>query len=183
MTVFLASLLTSIEQFVFLVLTQRRYTRVSIKAFNIYQLRHPRNRRRWRPKIRTRERDRQAAKKAAVYYGVNLSRNSGRVLCWNSATRIWSSSYSATTQSAWSTDTPLMTGKFGNNAVQYPAKEFLLLILLTFVHCRMFEQYVSFFAKYTSMISMPFLLGFYLTIIAGRWWQQYLTIPWPDRTM
>lgn len=33
------------------------------------------------------------------------------------------------------------------------------------------------------MISLPFLLGFYLTIVAQRWWQQYLVIPWPDRLM
>lgn len=33
------------------------------------------------------------------------------------------------------------------------------------------------------MISLPFLLGFYLTIVAARWWQQYLVIPWPDRLM
>lgn len=80
-----------------------------------------------------------------------------------------------------------MTGKFGNtlqkNAAGNIAKEFLVIWLFIAGICRMFEQYVSFFAKYTSMISMPFLLGFYLTIIAGRWWQQYLTIPWPDRTM
>lgn len=44
-----------------------------------------------------------------------------------------------------------------------------------------FQSWIVFFQRYTSMVSVPFLLGFYLTIIANRWWQQYLTIPWPDR--
>lgn len=29
-------------------------------------------------------------------------------------------------------------------------------------------------------IPLSFLLGFYVVIVIGRWWSQYLTIPWPD---
>lgn len=46
---------------------------------------------------------------------------------------------------------------------------------------RFFERSREFFKKYTDNLSVPFLLGFYITTVAGRWWQQYLTIPWPDR--
>ena len=37
---------------------------------------------------------------------------------------------------------------------------------------RFFESSQVFFKTYTKMISLPFLLGFYVTIVAGRWWQQ-----------
>ena len=27
---------------------------------------------------------------------------------------------------------------------------------------------------------MSFVLGFYVTIVVNRWWEQYLAMPWPD---
>ncbi|XP_032790943.1 bestrophin-2 [Daphnia magna] len=48
---------------------------------------------------------------------------------------------------------------------------------------RAFHESQTFFDNYTKLISLPFLLGFYVTIVAGRWWQQYMTIPWPDKLM
>lgn len=27
---------------------------------------------------------------------------------------------------------------------------------------------------------MSFVLGFYVTLVVGRWWQQYKLLPWPD---
>ena len=27
---------------------------------------------------------------------------------------------------------------------------------------------------------MMFVLGFYVTLIVGRWWDQYKMLPWPD---
>ena len=27
---------------------------------------------------------------------------------------------------------------------------------------------------------MTFVLGFYVTLIVGRWWDQYKMLPWPD---
>lgn len=46
---------------------------------------------------------------------------------------------------------------------------------------RDFEESRTFFKKYTHALSVPFLLGFYVTTVAERWWMQYLTVPWPDR--
>ncbi|KAK4023284.1 hypothetical protein OUZ56_008702 [Daphnia magna] len=34
-----------------------------------------------------------------------------------------------------------------------------------------------------NMIPLSFILGFYVTIIATRWWQQCMALPWPDRLM
>ena len=31
-----------------------------------------------------------------------------------------------------------------------------------------------------SSIPMTFVLGFYVTLIVGRWWDQYKMLPWPD---
>ncbi|XP_032789546.1 bestrophin-2 isoform X1 [Daphnia magna] len=55
--------------------------------------------------------------------------------------------------------------------------------VLNDVQKKYFEQSKVFFQSYIDHLSVPFLLGFYVTTVAGRWWQQYLTIPWPDRLM
>lgn len=35
-------------------------------------------------------------------------------------------------------------------------------------------------SSYLSLIPLSFVLGFYVTLVMSRWWQQYVTIPWPD---
>lgn len=44
-----------------------------------------------------------------------------------------------------------------------------------------FEKVVIFVDTYTDMIPLSFVLGFYVSLVVGRWWGQYQTIPWPDR--
>lgn len=34
--------------------------------------------------------------------------------------------------------------------------------------------------NYSDLIPISFVLGFYVTIVMNRWWDQYITIPWPD---
>ncbi|XP_057381066.1 bestrophin-2-like [Daphnia carinata] len=46
---------------------------------------------------------------------------------------------------------------------------------------RLFEELVRYFERYLEMISLPFILGFYVATVAARWWQQYMALPWPDR--
>lgn len=45
---------------------------------------------------------------------------------------------------------------------------------------RTFENIVYYCASYTSLIPLSFVLGFYVNLVMTRWWEQYITIPWPD---
>lgn len=33
------------------------------------------------------------------------------------------------------------------------------------------------------LVLHPFYLGFYVTLVVSRWWNQYESLPWPDRLM
>ncbi|XP_022328178.2 bestrophin-2-like isoform X2 [Crassostrea virginica] len=46
-----------------------------------------------------------------------------------------------------------------------------------------FESIVLHCNNYTSLIPVSFVLGFYVTMVVGRWWQQFMNVPWPDRTL
>lgn len=72
----------------------------------------------------------------------------------------------------------------------------LLFFILAFYTCNLiyhfaleedqqsaFKKWVKYCDKYLTMIPLPFILGFYVTIVATRWWQQCMALPWPDRLM
>jgi predicted membrane chloride channel (bestrophin family) len=44
-----------------------------------------------------------------------------------------------------------------------------------------FEQIVVYCDTFINLIPLSFVLGFYVAYVAGRWWQQYTAIPWPDK--
>ncbi|GMR34150.1 hypothetical protein PMAYCL1PPCAC_04345 [Pristionchus mayeri] len=46
---------------------------------------------------------------------------------------------------------------------------------------RRFEMVALYCRDFTLTIPITFVMGFYVTFVAGRWWQQYMNIPWPDR--
>ncbi|XP_025101925.1 LOW QUALITY PROTEIN: bestrophin-1-like [Pomacea canaliculata] len=46
-----------------------------------------------------------------------------------------------------------------------------------------FEQVAMHCNSYTSFIPVSFVLGFYVTVVVQRWWQQFINVPWPDRTI
>uniref|UniRef100_A0A672KXQ7 Bestrophin homolog n=1 Tax=Sinocyclocheilus grahami TaxID=75366 RepID=A0A672KXQ7_SINGR len=46
-----------------------------------------------------------------------------------------------------------------------------------------FEKLSIYCNNYASLIPMSFVLGFYVTLIVNRWWNQYTSIPLPDRIM
>lgn len=46
-----------------------------------------------------------------------------------------------------------------------------------------FESLAKYCEKFTDLIPLSFVLGFYVSIVVGRWWQQYLSVPWPDKTV
>ncbi|RZF32140.1 hypothetical protein LSTR_LSTR004003 [Laodelphax striatellus] len=45
---------------------------------------------------------------------------------------------------------------------------------------RIFESVSEYCETYSNLIPLSFVLGFYISIIMTRWWDQYTTIPWPD---
>uniref|UniRef100_A0A3Q2CUF6 Bestrophin homolog n=1 Tax=Cyprinodon variegatus TaxID=28743 RepID=A0A3Q2CUF6_CYPVA len=48
---------------------------------------------------------------------------------------------------------------------------------------RYFEKLAIYCNRYASLIPMSFVLGFYVTLVVNRWWNQYTSIPLPDRLM
>lgn len=45
---------------------------------------------------------------------------------------------------------------------------------------RLFQKTRDYFAKQSDSIPMSFVLGFYVTLVVRRWWEQYRLLPWPD---
>lgn len=46
--------------------------------------------------------------------------------------------------------------------------------------CRIFEKIRYYFGNSSESIPMSFVLGFYVSLIVKRWWEQYRLLPWPD---
>ncbi|XP_048510029.1 bestrophin-4-like [Athalia rosae] len=46
-----------------------------------------------------------------------------------------------------------------------------------------FELVVVYCDTFINLIPLSFVLGFYVAYVAGRWWEQYTAIPWPDKVM
>ena len=53
----------------------------------------------------------------------------------------------------------------------------LYIVLL----CSLFEMVVKYFDAFLTQVPLSFVLGFYVSYVANRWWQQFLAIPWPDK--
>lgn len=43
-----------------------------------------------------------------------------------------------------------------------------------------FEALVKYCNDHSTLIPLSFVLGFYVSIVMTRWWNQYTSIPWPD---
>jgi hypothetical protein len=43
-----------------------------------------------------------------------------------------------------------------------------------------FEKIRTYFGAQSESIPMSFVLGFYVSLIVKRWWEQYKLLPWPD---
>lgn len=37
-----------------------------------------------------------------------------------------------------------------------------------------------YFGQQSETIPMSFVLGFYVSLVVKRWWEQYKLLPWPD---
>ncbi|XP_066250882.1 bestrophin-3 [Euwallacea similis] len=45
---------------------------------------------------------------------------------------------------------------------------------------RVFERIRMYFGQQSETIPMSFVLGFYVSLVVKRWWEQYKLLPWPD---
>uniref|UniRef100_U5ETV9 Putative conserved plasma membrane protein n=1 Tax=Corethrella appendiculata TaxID=1370023 RepID=U5ETV9_9DIPT len=45
---------------------------------------------------------------------------------------------------------------------------------------RIFERIQTYFGSQGDSIPMSFVLGFYVSLVVKRWWEQYRLLPWPD---
>ncbi|CAG5926642.1 unnamed protein product [Menidia menidia] len=48
---------------------------------------------------------------------------------------------------------------------------------------RLFEKLSMYCDRYAEQIPVTFVLGFYVTLVVNRWWNQFVNLPWPDRLM
>ena len=53
-------------------------------------------------------------------------------------------------------------------------------LLLNEEQKKIFEAVVAYCNEYSDLIPLSFVLGFYVSIVMTRWWNQYMVIPWPD---
>lgn len=44
-----------------------------------------------------------------------------------------------------------------------------------------FREMIEYCNKYQEKIPLSFILGFYVTAVMGRWWEQFNSLPWPSR--
>jgi hypothetical protein len=49
------------------------------------------------------------------------------------------------------------------------------------VHRQSFELFCIYAEKFAALIPIAFLTGFYVTQVVSRWWDQFMTLPWPDK--
>ncbi|KAI4478745.1 hypothetical protein M0804_011773 [Polistes exclamans] len=45
---------------------------------------------------------------------------------------------------------------------------------------KIFEKIRYYFGNSSESIPMSFVLGFYVSLVVKRWWEQYKLLPWPD---
>ncbi|XP_052630648.1 bestrophin-3 isoform X1 [Harpia harpyja] len=68
-------------------------------------------------------------------------------------------------------------------ATLYTAISVLYRFFLTGSQKRFFEKLSIYCDKYAEQIPVTFVLGFYVTLVVNRWWNQFVNLPWPDRLM
>lgn len=71
-----------------------------------------------------------------------------------------------------------LAGTFAHAPTQVDRKHSLPQTL--FVIRRIFEKIRQYFGAQSESIPMSFVLGFYVSLVVKRWWDQYKLLPWPD---
>ena len=47
-------------------------------------------------------------------------------------------------------------------------------------HMQMFEMICIYAERFGAMVPITFLIGFYVTQVVNRWWDEFMSLPWPD---
>ncbi|XP_004599398.2 bestrophin-1 [Ochotona princeps] len=77
----------------------------------------------------------------------------------------------------------LLYGEFSIFIICYYTIRFIYRRVLKESHQAMFEKLSLYCEGYIQLIPISFVLGFYVTLVVTRWWNQYENLPWPDRLM
>ncbi|KAM7084337.1 bestrophin-1 [Molossus nigricans] len=77
----------------------------------------------------------------------------------------------------------LLYGEFLIFLLSYYTIRFIYRMALTEEQQVMFEKLSLYCDSYIQLIPISFVLGFYVTLVVTRWWNQYENLPWPDRLM
>ncbi|CAH0547731.1 unnamed protein product [Brassicogethes aeneus] len=64
--------------------------------------------------------------------------------------------------------------------VMYFSINFIYRFALNEDQQRVFEKIRTYFSQSSETIPMSFVLGFYVSLVVKRWWEQYKLLPWPD---
>ncbi|XP_039109455.1 bestrophin-1 [Hyaena hyaena] len=77
----------------------------------------------------------------------------------------------------------LLYGEFLIFLLSYYIIRFIYRMALTEEQQVIFEKLTLYCDSYIQLIPISFVLGFYVTLVVTRWWNQYENLPWPDRLM
>jgi len=62
----------------------------------------------------------------------------------------------------------------------YMAISMVYRFALPDVHMLAVEKFILWVRKNSKQVPLTFLLGFYVSLVVKRWWEQYVKLPWPD---
>ncbi|XP_028667077.1 bestrophin-4 [Erpetoichthys calabaricus] len=68
-------------------------------------------------------------------------------------------------------------------ATLYTTLSLVYRLQLTADQRQLFEEVALYVNRYTDLIPLSFVLGFYVSLVVNRWWSQYTSIPLPDQLM
>ncbi|XP_007943202.1 bestrophin-1 [Orycteropus afer afer] len=77
----------------------------------------------------------------------------------------------------------LLYGEFFIFLLCYYTIRLIYRLALTSEQKLMFEKVALYCDHSIQLIPISFVLGFYVTLVVTRWWNQYESLPWPDRLM
>ncbi|KAM9846100.1 LOW QUALITY PROTEIN: bestrophin-3-like [Aulostomus maculatus] len=77
----------------------------------------------------------------------------------------------------------LLYREFTVFALLYTVLSIVYRFVLSNNQKRLFEKLSMYCDKYAEQIPVTFVLGFYVTLVVNRWWNQFVNLPWTDRLM